>query len=263
MRRVSWGVAALATAAALLGAAPASTPAPDPEPRDAWAALRIHGGTGVVDGIDRPRDADGGRERWRPPAKTPTLTFLAEQGGLWRTDVPHDAGGRLRTVPGATAAPHEADRVVTVRVEVETGLGVDGREFARQVMATLNDPRGWGHDGSVVFARTDGEADVDLTLASPATTDELCAPVDTGGTVSCGRVGYAVLNAVRWAQGAETFLEAGGTVAEYRHYLVNHEVGHVIGHGHVACPAPGERAPVMVQQTLGLGGCLPNGWPAG
>jgi|SRR5690554_5472421 len=271
MRRVSWGLATLATVAALLGAVPA--PSPTPESGDPWVAPRILGGTGVPDGGQVP---DGGRspgrngvsvdareERPKPPPKAPTLTFLAEQGGLWRTDVPHDAGGRLRTVPGAVAAPHEAERVVTVRVEVETGLGVDGHEFARQVMDTLNDPRGWGHDGSVVFARTDGEADVDLTLASPATTDELCAPVDTGGTVSCGRVGYAVLNAVRWAQGAEPFLEAGGTVAEYRQYLVNHEVGHVIGHGHVACPAPGETAPVMVQQTLGLGGCLPNGWPAG
>lgn len=275
MRRVSWGVAALATAAALLGVAP--TPTPVPEAGDPWVAPRILGGTGVPERGDEtgrggvPDDGPapeagvpgaGGGDR-KPPAKSPTLTFLAEQGGLWRTDVPRDAGGRLRTVPGAVAAPREAERVVTVRVEVETGLGVDGREFARQVMDTLNDPRGWGHDGSVVFARTDGEADVDLTLASPATTDELCAPVDTGGTVSCGRVGYAVLNAVRWAQGAEPFLEAGGTVAEYRHYLVNHEVGHVIGHGHVGCPAPGELAPVMLQQTLRLDGCRPNGWPAG
>ncbi len=258
MRRVSWGVVTLATAAALLGMTPAPTPTPVPDTRDPWVAPRILGGTD-----ETVKKADGGREDWRPPPKSPTLTFLAEQGGLWRTDVPHDAGGRLRTVPGAAAAPHEAERVVTVRVEVETGLGVDGREFARQVMTTLNDPRGWGHDGSVVFARTDGEADVDLTLASPATTDALCAPVDTGGTVSCGRVGYAVLNAVRWAQGAEPFLEAGGTVAEYRQYLVNHEVGHVLGNGHVRCPAPGEPAPVMVQQTLSLDGCRPNGWPAG
>ncbi|MEE6288759.1 DUF3152 domain-containing protein [Georgenia sp. MJ173] len=211
---------------------------------------------------------------WSPPelagdgwharsAKTPTLGFVSAQGGLWSTDVPPDAGGQLRTVPGEEPAPDgDAARVATVRVEVETGLGVDGGEFARQVMTTLNDPRGWGHDGSISFARTEGDADVDVTLASPATTDRLCHPVDTGGTVSCGRVGFAVLNAARWAGGADPFLAAGGTVAEYRLYLVNHEVGHVIGRGHVRCPAPGAVAPVMLQQTLGLDGCRPNGWPA-
>lgn len=200
---------------------------------------------------------------WRAaPPKTRPLGAVAEQGGLWRLDVPHDGGGQLRTVPGEVPAPDDgAARVATVRVEVEVGLGVDGAEFARQVMSTLNDPRGWGHDGSVSFARTADDADIDVTLASPITTDRLCAPVDTGGTVSCGRVGFAVLNAVRWAQGAEPFLDAGGTIAEYRHYLVNHEVGHVLGQPHVPCPAPGAIAPVMLQQTLGLGGCLPNGWP--
>ncbi|QDB78091.1 DUF3152 domain-containing protein [Georgenia sp. 311] len=197
-----------------------------------------------------------------PPSKSPTLGFVPEQGGLWRLEIPHDAGGDVRTVRGRSDPPREAGRTVSVRVLVEVGLGIDGQEFARQVMATLNDERGWGHDGSIVFARTDGEADVDVTLASPATTDALCAPVATGGRVSCGRVGFAVLNAERWAHGAEPFLEAGGTVAEYRRYLVSHEVGHVLGQAHVRCPVPGAPAPVMLQQTLGLDGCLPNGWPA-
>ncbi|SRR5690625_37809 len=237
------------------------------------ACLLPLAGVALAPGPDSP-SPDGARDaQWRPPevvgegwrarpAKSPTLGFVRDQGGLWSTAVPRDAGGQLRTVGGQEGAPREAERVATVRVEVEAGLGVDGHEFARQVMATLNDPRGWGHDGSVAFARTDGEADIDITLASPATTDELCAPVDTGGRVSCGRVGFAVLNAERWAEGSPAFLEAGGTVAEYRHYLVNHEVGHVLGNPHVQCPGPGEIAPVMVQQTLGLDGCIPNGWPA-
>ncbi len=260
MKRARWTlpVLALAFLAALLGTAavPDRTPSTE-EPQAAGSAWELPALLGEWEGPQLL--GEGWRAR---PAKAPTLDFVREQGGLWQLDVPRDAGGQLRTVPGSVPAPREAEQVVTVRVEVEAGLGVDGAEFARQVMAILNDPRGWGHDGSVAFARTDGEADIDLTLASPATTDELCAPVDTGGTVSCGRVGFAVLNAVRWAQGAEPFLEAGGSVPEYRQYLVNHEVGHVLGNGHVRCPAPGEAAPVMVQQTLGLDGCRPNGWPA-
>lgn len=241
MRRAWWPVAALGCLLAVGGAA---TPPPD-VPK-------------LLSGPPAPAAV----EEELNPTKAPTLGFVPEQGGLWQLDVPYDAGGELRTVPGEVDPPREAARTATVRIQVEVGLAVSGREFARQVMATLNDPRGWGHDGSVVFARTDGEADIDITLASPATTDELCAPVPTRGRVSCGRVGFAVLNAERWAHGAEPFLDAGGTVAEYRHYLVNHEVGHVLGQPHVACPAPGAVAPVMVQQTLGVDGCVPNGWPA-
>ncbi|MFC4553691.1 DUF3152 domain-containing protein [Georgenia faecalis] len=209
-----------------------------------------------------PGDGEGGPPWLAVPPKADATDWLRATGGLWSTDVPVEAGGTVRTVPGAVPAPRPAERVVRVRVLVEDGLAVDGPAFAGAVLTTLNDPRGWGHDGSVAFARTDGEADVDVTLASPATTDRLCYPVDTGGRVSCGRVGFAVLNAVNWARGAEPFLAGGGTVEEYRQYLVNHEVGHVLGHPHTGCPAAGGPAPIMLQQTLRLEGCRPNPWPA-
>lgn len=271
MKPIRSVVAAVATAglALLAPAAPAagaSEHAPAPVATDAPAAQ----GSSVVAPRMAPtaRDAEASApeatEAAAPeePVKTPTLGFLVAQGGLWSSDIPQDAGGELRTVTGSEAAPREADEVISLRVEVETGIGVNGQEFARQVMATLNDARGWGHDGSVVFERAPGPADADLVLASPATTDELCAPLETEGEVSCAIDGRAIINAERWAHGAEPFLEAGGTLAEYRRYLVNHEVGHLLDHGHVPCPEPGAAAPVMLQQTLWLHGCVPNGWPA-
>lgn len=191
----------------------------------------------------------------------------AERAGLTGAPVPTEASGRLRTVPltvPALALPprEQAPELRTVRVEVEDGVPVDPVTFAERVMEILQDPRGWGHDGSARFVRTDAEADLTVVLASPALTDRLCAPLRTMGAVSCANEGRAVLNAVRWAEGAAPFLDAGGTLPQYHEYLVNHEVGHLLGHGHTGCPRPGGPAPVMLQQTLGLEGCTPNAWPS-
>lgn len=46
----------------------------------------------------------------------------------------------------------------------------------------------------------------------------------------------------------------------YRIYVVLHEFGHALGHGHAECPAPHAPAPVMMQQTLGTGLCFPDPW---
>ena len=95
-------------------------------------------------------------------------------------------------------------------------------------------------------------------MATPATTDRLCAPLNTRGELSCRNGGVVALNAVRWQLGS---LAYDGGLRGYRRYVVNHEVGHALGNGHAACPGPGQPAPVMLQQTVRLDGCVPNAWP--
>ncbi len=196
------------------------------------------------------------------PASTPAaappkgLTKADVAAGLLSASFPQRGSGRLKVVPGSAAAPGTG-KVVRVRIEVEGGLKVDGRRFADFALATLNDERSWAHDG-YRFARTDGTADVRLVLASPDTSAALCRPLRTFGRLSCHSGDATVITVYRWVKGIP---EYGKDLGGYRRYVVNHEVGHALGHGHLMCPGAGRRAPVMMQQTKGLKGCRPNSWP--
>jgi hypothetical protein len=149
-------------------------------------------------------------------------------------------------------------------VEVEDGIDVDGAGFAAAVEATLGDPRSWGNGGRMSFQRVGaaeaaaGEFELRVSLVSPGSMETYCPGVGTGGYTSCRYGDRAVINLARWATAVPHY---DGDIATYRQYVVNHEVGHAPGHGHVDCPGPGQVAPVMLQQTLRLDGCVKNAWP--
>lgn len=169
-----------------------------------------------------------------------------------------EGSGTFTTVAG-TSEPVGRGWPRTFAVEVEDGLGVEAERFADEVQRILLDPRGWTADGTVALRRVDtDQADLRVTLASPATVDAECRPLETGGRFSCWNGERAMLNVWRWRHGASAF---GDDLTGYRGYLVSHEVGHALGRGHVGCPAPGVPAPVMMQQTVGVEPCAPNPWP--
>jgi len=190
-----------------------------------------------------------------PDAAAPSAADRA--AGIGSRSVEQTGSGEFDVVPGSAAAPGRGP-VRTVRVEVERGLPVDGTGFADFVLATLNDDRSWGHDGAMTFARTDGDAPIAVVLASPETSAQLCGDVRTHGMLSCRNGQRAVLTFHRWVNATDEYAD---NATGYRQYVVNHEVGHALGHGHERCPGPGEPAPVMQQQTLGLKGCAQNSWP--
>jgi hypothetical protein len=171
--------------------------------------------------------------------------------------------GSVSVVDG-TSAVHGSGPLERFVVEVEDGIGVDGPGFAAAVEATLGDPRSWGNGGRMSFQRVGaaeaaaGSYDFRVSLVSPGSMETYCPGVGTGGYTSCRYGERAVINLARWETAVPDY---AGDVPTYRHYVVNHEVGHALGNGHEQCPGPGQVAPVMQQQTLGLQGCTKNAWP--
>ncbi|MET8552722.1 DUF3152 domain-containing protein [Micromonospora zamorensis] len=174
---------------------------------------------------------------------------------------PAAGGNRWSTAPGETAGGRPGDgRLLRYRVVVERDIrGLPVGDIAAAITATLNDPRGWTAGGAWRLRRVGagGATDFTIYLATPGTRDTLCQDMPDGYT-SCRNGGRVVLNVARWVKGVPGY---GASLATYRQYMVNHEVGHKLGLGHERCPGRDRPAPVMQQQTLGRHGCTANAWP--
>jgi hypothetical protein len=147
------------------------------------------------------------------------------------------------------------------KVEVEQGVGVPAADAAREIEGILADPRGWTDDGHDAFQLvSSGSSDFEIKIASPHTVDRICgaAGLNTHGEVNCDVGAQVLVNLKRWETGSPEFT---GPLHDYRALIINHEVGHRIGHGHEGCPGPGKPAPAMMQQIYGLDGCVANAWP--
>ena len=200
------------------------------------------------------------------PSDVKPLSYDERMSAKYPMTADLKGSGKFDAVPGVEKAPGKG-RKFTYRVDVEQGLGLDGGLFAQAVQKTLNDDRSWAHNGARTFERIfTGRPDFVITLASPGTTAFWCAKSGldtTQDNVSCDSAATqrVMINAYRWAQGSKTY---GDKMYAYRQMLINHEVGHRLGHGHVTCDKNGELAPVMQQQTKFLDHdgihCLPNPW---
>ncbi|MFE0701847.1 DUF3152 domain-containing protein [Streptomyces sp. NPDC058872] len=147
------------------------------------------------------------------------------------------------------------------RVQVEDGIELSARETAAEIQRILAHPRGWAAHGRGRFQLVSGNADFVIRIATPDTADALCLRqgLNTHGELNCETTDGVVVNLKRWMLGSPTF---AGEPDEYRHLIINHEVGHEIGiRTHMACPGPGKPAPAMMQQIKGLNGCRSNAFP--
>ncbi|ROT28101.1 DUF3152 domain-containing protein [Micromonospora sp. HM5-17] len=228
----------------------------------------VVGGFGVVEAVGEPHPGRHGLAAGQlpaPPPPAPSTPGPSPTGPPRPTPPPPirypEAGPQTwRTAAGRSPVLGEAGQLLRFRIAVENGItGIGPDDFADAVVTTLGDPRSWTGSGEWRLQRVGPKEEADFTiyLATPATRDELCADGYDRYT-SCRNGAHVVVNVARWAHGVPHY---GAPLAVYRQYVINHEVGHRLGHGHELCPGRGSAAPVMQQQTLGLHGCTPNAWP--
>ena len=187
------------------------------------------------------------------PIPSPVQTL---PNGMLRSGVASSGEYLTNAVSAATVSGSNDVRRFVVQVETSLPESADGA--ALRIHEILDSPRGWAGTHGIAFELVN-EADQVIHLASPQTVDLACAALNTAGLWSC-RLGPDIyLNVDRWFYATPTW--ADQSIDDYRSYLINHEVGHYIGFGHVGCPAVGAPSPVMQQQSIDLNGCLPNAWP--
>jgi hypothetical protein len=177
-------------------------------------------------------------------------------------------GTSFSVAPGGTGVVGSGKTLQRYEVAVQNGLSESPAGVASTVDSVLdNQVRGWLRGGDWRFQRvSSGPYDFVVELATPSTTDYICGKygIHTAGEVSCRGLKNVVINLTRWEHGTNGTTEGGLTAyapADYRILVINHEVGHALGHQHEKCPATGQLAPVMMTSFYGLDGCLPNLWP--
>jgi hypothetical protein len=243
-----------------------------PEPRDRTRltlaiGLALIALSAMLMAVDHARRTPGDQPAAGPSAPAPSSipsfdALTASPSPSPEPRPPHEGQGVFSTAQDAGRYLGRGAELRRFHVSVEKGLGLKLADFTTAVDKILGDPRSWIAGGELKLRRVgaDEPADFTIYLASAATSERMCAEggLDTDGYTSCELGTQVIINADRWV-GAVPDFEA--PLAEYQAYALNHEVGHELGHGHQACPSPGAPAPVMQQQTLGMQGCLPYGWP--
>lgn len=169
-----------------------------------------------------------------------------------------DQNAAEQAAAAAQAKKAVDSRVVTYSVTTKGAIAANYAEFRTQANATLNDGRGWARLG-VSFQEVASGGDFTLVLSEASQMTSFSS--GCGVDYSCRAGRYVIINQDRWLGATPSWNNAGGSLRDYRHMVINHETGHWLGHGHASCSGAGQPAQVMQQQSIDLQGCAFNAWP--
>lgn len=149
-------------------------------------------------------------------------------------------------------------RVATYSIATRGRITTSVKKFARQAAQTFADARGW-RGGGTTFRRVKSGGGFTLVLSEAGQVPSFSSQCSSYYSCRVGR--FVIINQDRWKSASPPWKAAGRSLRDYRHLVVNHEVGHWLGNGHAGCRVRGQLAPVMGQQSKGTGGCRFNPWP--
>jgi Protein of unknown function (DUF3152) len=222
----------------------------------------------------RPAKAD--RSQWfvpagasmaaQPAAAERYIAKLARQAGITIAN-PHDlaaaAAYALSKAETRTFAVVPAGRSTIVRTYCTSVRDVNASVLAGltgNLAMTYNDVRGWNDGGRIAFehVRRGCQYTVWMSAAADMTTfGSICDDY-----YNCQAGHSVVLNYHRWTTATPPWNKTGGSIQDYRTLMIDHETGHRLGFpDNPACPGKGRPAPVMMQQSMDLHGCVFNIWP--
>lgn len=166
---------------------------------------------------------------------------------------------------------------VFVAPEVEA---VDEEGFREHVQRILAHQQGWAQWRYTFTYEPQHTLALSRTLAMATTrhftlvltpNDQISryGPEFRGMSIANCSENYISINEKRWKTGAKPNPDdpiEGMSLEDYRMYVVLHEVGHILSNcsksDHKTRCAPSGKAPIMMQQTNGVGkGCAPNTFP--
>ncbi|WP_412544136.1 DUF3152 domain-containing protein [Longispora sp. K20-0274] len=225
-----------------------------------FALAALTAGTALaVRTLDTPDTGTAATSTTSSAPTTPRTSGPAPTTGPPAPTYPADGPGTYTTIGDTGPIRGHAGTLLRYHIAIETNLTTDPTALATLIDNTYNDPRGWTSAGNWRFQRVTATqpADITIYLVTPGTRAKLCGdPADR--YTNCRTGDKIVLNIARWTQAVPDY---GAPLDLYRQYALNHETGHRLGFDHELCPATGNAAPVMQQQTLGLHGCAANAWP--
>jgi len=143
----------------------------------------------------------------------------------------------------------------TYSIDFDKDIILNTNLVIKKIKSVLEDKRGWERLG-YNFCYKEKNAKFKIKIVKEEKIIKTCK----FSGLSCADTSKNIIyiNIKRWRNGSKL---SKLSLDEYRTYVINHEIGHLIGRGHVKCGKSGSKVPVMVQQTLGISDCKPNPWP--
>ncbi len=159
-----------------------------------------------------------------------------------------------------------------VTVDTDCKGSVDRSEVAALIATILTDSKGWRSHGYefIQLSHLSGSAmrkdrnNWNRVFHIRVSLDRTISHECGFSGLSCADMSINVIyiNLDRWLHGASA---SGLALLPYRYYLVQHEIGHLLGRHHVACDCDSVTneciRPIMVQATVAKDSCSPNMWP--